>query len=337
MIVRKLARPMLASVFITGGIDALRHPSRKVDAAQPGLDHLLAATPPAVGDRLPSDPEMLVRVHAAIQIGAGALLAAGKAPRIAALVLAGTLIPTTAATHDFWNADDPATRARQRTEFVKNVGLLGGLLLAGVDTEGKPSLGWRGRRAARHAQQAVAAALPLGSAASAATADTTVHQVAEHVKALADDAAERGTQLLDRARDHGPELAERARERGLGLVEAARDHVPELTEGARELTEGARERGGDLLALARDRAPELAEEVRRRGSSWWEATREAGADWAQRAQSVDLDGHLPDITKTPDRTDRAAARTEEAKARAEQALARAERKLAEQRARWGLT
>jgi hypothetical protein len=34
--------------------------------------------------------------------------------------------------------------------------MLGGLLLASVDTEGRPSLAWRARRGARHAREAVA-------------------------------------------------------------------------------------------------------------------------------------------------------------------------------------
>jgi hypothetical protein len=34
-------------------------------------------------------------------------------------------------------------------QFFKNVSMMGGLLLAGVDTEGKPGVAWRARRAAR--------------------------------------------------------------------------------------------------------------------------------------------------------------------------------------------
>jgi hypothetical protein len=33
--------------------------------------------------------------------------------------------------------------------FFKNVSMLGGVLLAGVDTEGKPGVAWRAQRAAR--------------------------------------------------------------------------------------------------------------------------------------------------------------------------------------------
>jgi hypothetical protein len=87
-------------------------------------------------------------------MGAGALFATSRAPRTSALVLAATLVPTTVAGHPFWEADDPATRRQQRLHFFKNLGMLGGLLLAVVDTEGKPGLSWRARRAAKDAKRA---------------------------------------------------------------------------------------------------------------------------------------------------------------------------------------
>ena len=40
-------------------------------------------------------------------------------------------------------------RAQQQMHFFKNLALLGGLILAAVDTEGEPSLGWRARRRGR--------------------------------------------------------------------------------------------------------------------------------------------------------------------------------------------
>jgi hypothetical protein len=71
------------------------------------------------------------------------------------VALLGSLVPTTVAGHAFWDAKTAEERARQRTQFLKNVGLGGGLILAAVDTEGKPSLGWRARRAAKQARGSV--------------------------------------------------------------------------------------------------------------------------------------------------------------------------------------
>jgi hypothetical protein len=62
------------------------------------------------------------------------------------LALAATIVPTTYAAHGFWTIEDPAARAQQKTHFLKNVGLLGGVLLASVDTAGEPGLAYRARR-----------------------------------------------------------------------------------------------------------------------------------------------------------------------------------------------
>ena len=80
-------------------------------------------------------------------------LATGRAPRISAGVLAASLVPTTAAGHRFWEADDPAQRTQQTLHFFKNVSLIGGLIIASGDTEGKPGVAWRARRAAKDARR----------------------------------------------------------------------------------------------------------------------------------------------------------------------------------------
>ena len=153
-IIRRVARPMLAAVFVSSGIDTLKHPEKRVENAGPVTDKLGSSLP------LPDDTEQLVKVNAGVQVGAGILLGLGRFPRLAAAALAGSLVPTTAAGHRFWDEEDPATRAQQRLHFLKNVGLLGGLLLAAVDTAGAPSLGWRARRAARRVQKVTMHALP---------------------------------------------------------------------------------------------------------------------------------------------------------------------------------
>ena len=158
--VRRIARPMLAAMFIQGGLDALRHPGARAEKAAPVVNAI--AQP--LG--LPNDPELLVRANGAAQVAAGGLLALGRVPRLAALVLAGSLVPTTYAGHPFWSEQDPAVRAQQRTHFLKNVSMLGGLLLASVDTAGKPGLSWRARRAAK--DTARAASLTTRSARRAA-------------------------------------------------------------------------------------------------------------------------------------------------------------------------
>jgi putative oxidoreductase len=148
MLIRRLARPLLAGVFVSGGIDALLNPDSKVDVAtEPIAD---AADKAAIE---PPEPDVLVKANAAAMVGAGVLLGTGKLPRLSSLVLAGTLVPTTLAAHRFWETQDPELKADQQTHFMKNLGLLGGLILAAVDTEGKPGLAWRAKHAATDARR----------------------------------------------------------------------------------------------------------------------------------------------------------------------------------------
>ena len=142
-IVRRLARPLIAASFISGGIDTLRNPTPKVPAAE----KVVGAVPPKLPSFI-SNTEDLVKADAVAKIVGGVLLALGKFSRPAALGLAASLIPTTLAGHRFWEETDPDKKAAQQIHFLKNASIVGGLLLAAVDTEGKPSLAWRGRRAA---------------------------------------------------------------------------------------------------------------------------------------------------------------------------------------------
>jgi uncharacterized membrane protein YphA (DoxX/SURF4 family) len=145
---------MLASMFIMGGINSLRNTEMMAQRAKPVIDTMVPlAQKVAPSAPIPTDPKTLVRVNAGVHIAAGLALASGRAPRLSSLVLAATLVPTTAAGHRFWEESDPALKANQQTHFFKNLSMLGGLLLAGVDTEGKPGMAWRAKHAASDARR----------------------------------------------------------------------------------------------------------------------------------------------------------------------------------------
>ncbi len=127
--IQALARLGLSGIFINGGLDVYRDPKPRAAIAGPFIEKLAELVP-----ALPSDPVPIVRVNAIVQVVAGGLLAAGILPRLAATILAGSLVPTTFGGHPFWQVDDPARRSQQRTQFLKNAAILGGLLLvAGGD------------------------------------------------------------------------------------------------------------------------------------------------------------------------------------------------------------
>ena len=82
---------------------------------------------------LPEDDTLLVQANAAVMVAGGTLLAAGKLPRLSALALAASLVPTTLAGHSYWTVEDPVARKTQRIQFHKNLAMLGGLLFAVLD------------------------------------------------------------------------------------------------------------------------------------------------------------------------------------------------------------
>jgi len=148
-VLRAFARPMLASIFIVEGFDTLRHPERVAKPAEPVVRQLADRLPALP---IPAKPEQAVRVNGAIQLAAGTLLALGRFPRLSAVAIAATLVPTTLAGHRFWEDDEDGTQAQQRIHFLKNLAMFGGLLIAAADTAGKPSVAWRTRHAGRSAR-----------------------------------------------------------------------------------------------------------------------------------------------------------------------------------------
>lgn len=118
-----VARPLLAGMFVYGGLDAFRNPAGKVPRAEKVAPDIAGL----VG--IDADTEQLVQFNGAVQVGAGITLALGFFPRVSALLLAGSLVPTTLAGHRFWEEEDDAAKAQQTIQFLKNAGLMGGLLL----------------------------------------------------------------------------------------------------------------------------------------------------------------------------------------------------------------
>jgi putative oxidoreductase len=124
---RSAGRALLGAVFIHGGWCTLRDPEPRVRAAA----SLLARWRVLM---LPSD-KAVVRLNAAVHVGAGLFLAAGLAPRVAARVLALSLIPTTIAGH-------PIQDAEARIQIAKNAGIVGGLILAAAAPEDARTAGF---------------------------------------------------------------------------------------------------------------------------------------------------------------------------------------------------
>ncbi|WP_284226250.1 DoxX family membrane protein [Mycobacterium antarcticum] len=275
MLIRRIARPMLATTFITRGVEALRSPKPAADAARPTLEGL-AKLPDPVGPNVPTNAETVAKVTAGVQIGAGLLLATGRLPRLASAALAISVVPGSLGAHAFWNEDDAERKAVERRALLTDVGLIGGLIIASVDTEGRPSLGWRGRRAARKVSERVSGVLPSTPDAPNALIDSELvdrvggglHVGAERGRDLAHVALERGAVLAGVGVERGTEFAEVARERAPQIAKKARKRAEEIAaltqDRSAEFAELAQKHSTHLVDVARDRAPELANAARDR-------------------------------------------------------------------------
>lgn len=108
------ARLLMAGIFIHGGWTAFKEPGHRTELAEKlGL-------PKA---------ERLVRANGLAMAAGGTALALGIVPRAAAAGLIASLVPTTLAGHRFWEEEDPRARKMQLTQFLKNLGLIGGLVV----------------------------------------------------------------------------------------------------------------------------------------------------------------------------------------------------------------
>ena len=270
---------MLATTFIARGVDALRSPKPAADAARPTLESL-SRLPEPVGPHVPTNAETVARVNGAVQIGAGLLLATGRLPRFASAALALSVVPGSLGGHAFGKETDVERKAAERRAFLADISLIGGLIIASVDTEGRPSLGWRGRRAAHKVSENISETFSnvLPSSGSDALIDTElVDRVGHSLQSGLHVGAERGRELAHVARERGAELADVAQKRGAVLADVAQKR------GA-VLADVASKRSAELAELARERGPELAEVARERGAEIAEVARERGAEIADVAR-----------------------------------------------------
>jgi len=270
MLIRRIARPLLSVAFIGQGVDSLRNPSSAAEAAAPAVGGL-QALPDPIGSSIPSDPRTFAQINAAVQIGGGLLLATGKMPRVASAALAFTVLPANLGAHMFWNETDKQLKAQKRREFLTDLSLLGGLMIASADTAGRPSLGWRGRRAAERLSERVSSALPGSD-------DSDFAELGEKIAHGLQIGAERGRELASTAAEKSAPYAETALERGRELASTAAEKSAPLAKKARkrgeELAGTARVRGAELADIAAARGSYLADEAVARGSHLADVARE---------------------------------------------------------------
>lgn len=147
-VVRRIARPLLAAPFIVNGVRTVVRPERVVDGlpvAMADLDKQVAKT------AIPTDAANVLRISGGVAAVAGAAFALNRAPRVSALALVATSALTLGGRRKIWELEGKE-RFEELAAVATDLGLIGGVLLAAVDTDGNPSLKWRAGQAVEQVQ-----------------------------------------------------------------------------------------------------------------------------------------------------------------------------------------
>jgi uncharacterized membrane protein YphA (DoxX/SURF4 family) len=208
-------------MFVYGGLDALQHPQPKVKAAEPVAGPLAErVTGVAV------DTETLVRLNGAVMVGAGLLLATGRLRRLASVALIGSLLPTTYAGHPFWNEVDDAQKAQQRIHFLKNMSMLGGLLLAAAESDHKSSRRRKRKAAAKSARAGRISRLGRGATEVLAGAESGLAKLTESSQAQTRRAARAAGDASRQARQAARPVVSDTADRAARVWNDLSDHLP---------------------------------------------------------------------------------------------------------------
>ncbi|MGV0111252.1 MULTISPECIES: DoxX family protein [unclassified Arthrobacter] len=150
-LVRVIARPMIASSFVFSGVDRLRTAGATAPQLKPVLAGVTKVVPSAAA--ITGNEKLVGQVLGATQVGAALLLGIGRFSRVAALLL--TVTATVNALVDYRSADSATKEGKKarRTQLLKNLSLIGAVLLAAVDTNGRPGLAWRAEHLAMDAKK----------------------------------------------------------------------------------------------------------------------------------------------------------------------------------------
>lgn len=147
-LVRLLARPMLASAYIANGISRVKNPKASAHSVAPILNLVKKSAD------VPVDAQTAARLTGGAQAAAGVLLAIGRFPRVSSAVLVTTYLIDVVGEQLGRDKEDLKSELKNPTLLTKT-SMLGGALLAAVDTAGRPGLMWRAQHAAEDLRDAV--------------------------------------------------------------------------------------------------------------------------------------------------------------------------------------
>jgi uncharacterized membrane protein YphA (DoxX/SURF4 family) len=310
-LIRAVGRTMLASYFVASGIKAVRKPSLYVEEAEPVTDKLVPAlkkyAPAQVAGYIPEDTATLVRINGGLQVAGGLMLATGKGRRLGSWLLAYSLVPATVARHPFWKESDPAAKATERAAFLKNVSLLGGVIVAARDTEGQPGLRWR--------TAAGAAALTKGGKSASKSLSKTAHSAGDSLSdgaeaavagglALAGIVAEQSRSARKKALKEGKKQTKRLNKAAPKLSRRAQKQATKLSKVAAEQAEKAQQVAARQAAIAAKKAKPLQKKAQKQAKAAAKKAKPYQRAAAKQAQSLgkDLAHRAADVRTAVEKT-----------------------------------
>lgn len=167
--IRVLARPLLASWFVYGGVRAALEPQSGAEAAEPVVKPLLIEA----GVDVPL--ETLVRAHGIATAATATVLAFSKSPRTAGVALTGLAAVTVATATPFWRMEEGAERDAALEQFMKNLSLLGGAMLAATAGHSAGHVKRKKARKVRTKEKALAKKVAVKAEAKKAAAKSGRH------------------------------------------------------------------------------------------------------------------------------------------------------------------
>ncbi|HBD12236.1 MAG TPA: DoxX family protein [Porticoccaceae bacterium] len=121
-----VGRLLIAALFIPAGYNKI--------AGFEGVSGYMAAKGLPMAD-------VLLVLTIVIELGGGIMILLGWRAAEAALTIALFLIPVTVVFHGFWAFDDPQLAAAEQRVFMKNIAIIGGLLVIAGLGSGPLSVG----------------------------------------------------------------------------------------------------------------------------------------------------------------------------------------------------
>lgn len=185
-LVRRIARPLLAAPFIFEGVQTALRPEHVLE----GLDFSIDDVESQVAKTdLPVSAETMIRIAGGVAVVAGAALALNKRPRLAAVALLASTTVGVAGRKRLWELSGEERLAEIRS-ITGDLGLFGGVLLAVVDTDGRPSVAYRvekmidrGQKAAEQKKRELDKATKGGKKASSKAIAELDRTLAKKIKA----------------------------------------------------------------------------------------------------------------------------------------------------------